>query len=98
MIPVAITGGQGAGWFPRPLPDPGNQWQGKYLSPFDPPSENNRAAMRELCREKIIVRWAEPGSLIWREACKSVGPPADFRQQDQQQGRSAVIRGQSNVP
>jgi len=49
VIPVAITGGQGAGWFPRPLPDPGNVWQGEYLSPFDPPSENDRAAMREKC-------------------------------------------------
>ncbi|MDA3878605.1 MAG: hypothetical protein PF483_16180 [Halothiobacillus sp.] len=91
VIPVAVTGGQGSGWFPSPLPDPGNDWQGRHLTQFDPPNQNDRAAMRQLASEKMIVRWPEPAGLIWREACKSVGAVVDIRRKDEQQGRSADI-------
>ena len=62
VLPVAILGAQGGGWFPDPLPDPAAD-----------PSLDTEAAMRRLCERPWIVRWPEPGAGAWRRACGEVG-------------------------
>lgn len=75
VIPVGITTAQGAGWFPRPLPDPDSPGRKSVRTEtqFDPPSNKDVKAMRELCETPMIVRWAEPGAGVWREACRMAG-------------------------
>ncbi|MFO7855604.1 MAG: hypothetical protein R6V44_10365 [Paracoccaceae bacterium] len=62
VLPVAILGTQGGGWFPEPLPDPAAD-----------PVLDAEAAMRRLCGRPWIVRWPEPGAGVWRRACADVG-------------------------
>jgi len=62
VLPVAVTGTQGGGWFPEPLPDP----------ELDP-DVDAQGAMRTLCEKRWIVRWPEPGASVWRRACAQVG-------------------------
>lgn len=61
-IPVAITSAQGPGYFPKPLPDPDTN-----------PNLSDTAAMAQLCRTPMIVRWPNEAAAVWTEACKRAG-------------------------
>lgn len=67
VIPIALTGTQGGGWFAEPLP-----------APADDSRSAAEAAMRTLCGQDRIVRWPRPAAQIWGEACAAAGVDAAY--------------------
>ena len=67
VLPIGITGAQGAGFFPEPIGDPASD-----------PDLTAEAAMAEFCARPMIVRYPGGAQVVLQEACRAVGGDADI--------------------
>lgn len=67
VLPVGITGAQGAGFFPQPIGDPASD-----------PELTPEAAMAEFCARPMIVRYPGGAQAVLQEACRAVGGDVDI--------------------
>lgn len=65
VIPVGLSPSQTAGFFPQPIPVPGN-------------GKSAEQAMAEFCRMPVIMRYPIGARYIITDTCKSVGEEVDF--------------------